>query len=98
MLIVKLFQMPRFKKYVKKLPRHFQQNVLDAVEDVLADPEIGEHKTGDLEGFRVYKFAMGRQLTLMAYKVENDSLFLYQVGPHENFYRNLKRYLREIGG
>ncbi len=90
--------MPRFKRYIKKLPRHFQQVVLDAVEDVLADPEVGELKKGDLEGFRVHKFTMIRQLTLMAYKLENDSLVLYQVGPHENFYRNLKKYLRKIGG
>jgi mRNA-degrading endonuclease RelE of RelBE toxin-antitoxin system len=69
-----VFQIPRFKKYVKKLPRHFQQVILDAVECVIANP-----------------------LTLMAYKVENDSIFLYQVGPHENFYKNLKKYLKEIG-
>jgi mRNA-degrading endonuclease RelE of RelBE toxin-antitoxin system len=95
---MQVFQMPRFKRYIKKLPRHFQQVVLDAVEDVLANPEVAELKKGDLEGFRVHKFIMVRQLTLMAYKLENDSLVLYQVGPHENFYRNLKKYLREIGG
>jgi len=44
--------MPRFKKYVKKLPRHLQQVILDAVEDVLADTEIGELKKGDLEGLK----------------------------------------------
>jgi len=38
------------------------------------------------------------QLTLIAYKVENDSIVLYQVGPHENFYKNLKKYLKETGG
>ena len=59
---------------------------------------VGELKKGDFEGFRVHKFKMVRQLTLMAYKLENDSLVLYQVGPHENFYRNLKKYLKEIGG
>ena len=90
--------MPRFKNYVKKLPRHFQQVILDAVEDVLANPDIGEIKKGDLAGFRVHKFKMVRQLTLLAYKVENDSLVLYQVGPHENLYKNLKKYLKEIGG
>ena len=95
---MKIFQMPRFKRYVKKLPRHFQQVILDAVEDVLANPEGGEHKKGDLAGFRVHKFTMSRQLTLMAYKIENDSLVLYQVGPHENFYKNPKKYLKEIGG
>ena len=93
-----VFQMPRFKKYVKKLPRHFQQVILDAVECVIADPDSGELKKGDLAGFRVYKFNMVRQLILMAYMVENDSIVLYLVGPHENFYRDLKKYLKEIGG
>ena len=63
----------------------------------MADTEVGEIKKGDLKGFRVHRFTMGRQLTLMAYKVENDSLVLYQVGPHENFYKSLKKYLKEIG-
>ena len=95
---MKIFQMPRFKKHVKKLPRHFQQVILDAVEDILANPDAGELKKGDLAGFSVHKFTMGRQLTLMAYKVENDFLVLYQFGPHENFYKNLKKYLKEIRG
>lgn len=90
--------MPRFKRYVKKLPRQFQQIILDMVEEVLADPKLGQLKKGDLEGFRVHKFTMGRQLTLIAYKLENDSIVLYQAGPHENFYKNLKKYLKEIGG
>ena len=89
-----ILQMPRFKSYVKKLPCPFQQIVLDAVEDVVANPEKGELKTGDLKNFRVVKFLMNRQLTLMAYKLENDSLIFYQVGSHENFYRELKKYLK----
>lgn len=92
-----VFQMPRFKKYVKKLPLHLQQVILDAVECVVANPDSGELKKGDLAGFRVYKFNMVRQLILMAYKVENDSVVLYMVGPHENFYKDLKKYLKEIG-
>ena len=59
---MKVFQMTRFKKYVKKLPRHFQQVILDAVENVLTNTEVGEPKKGDLEGIQVYKFTMGRQL------------------------------------
>ena len=90
--------MPRFKKYVEKLPRHLQQVILDAVEDVSADVEAGELKKGDLGEFRVYKFKMARQLILIAYKIENDSIVLYQAGPHENFYKDLKKYLKAIGG
>ena len=75
----------------------FQKIVLDVVEDVVANTKIGESKKGDLENIYVCKFSMGRQLTLMAYRVENDSLVLYQVGPHENFYRDLKKYIKETG-
>jgi len=89
--------MPRFKKYVKKLPRHLQQAILDEVEDVLANPGIGELKKGDLAGFRVHKFTISRQLNLMAYKAESNFLVFYQVGPHENFYKNLKNYLKGMG-
>ena len=95
---MKIFQMPPFKNTVKKLPRPRQQIVLDAVEDILLNPEIGEPKKGDLEGFRVYKFPINRDLTLLAYKMEEDAIILYQVGPHENFYKILKRYLKEIRG
>lgn len=43
-----VFQMPRFKKYVKKLPLHLQQVILDAVECVVANPDSGELKKGDV--------------------------------------------------
>lgn len=89
--------MPRFKNYTKKLARPFQQVVLDAAEEIASNPEIGERKKGDLESFRVYKFMMNRQLTLIAYKLERDSIILYQIGPHENIYSKLKKYVKEIG-
>jgi mRNA-degrading endonuclease RelE of RelBE toxin-antitoxin system len=94
---MKIFQMPRFKAYVKKLNRPFQQVILDAIEDICENPEAGESKTGDLQGIRVHKFMMNRQLTMIAYKLRDDSVILFQAGTHENFYKNLKKYLREIG-
>jgi len=94
---MKALQMPRFRNYVKKLPYQLQQVILDTVEDVLNNPDLGELKKADLEGFRVHKFTMMRQLTLLSYKVENDSIVFYQVGPHENFYKDLKKYLKETG-
>ncbi|QTA85567.1 Toxin-antitoxin system, toxin component ParE-like domain-containing protein [Desulfonema magnum] len=50
-----------------------------------------------MQDFRVYKFKMNRQVILMAYKIQNDSLIFYLAGSHQNFYKNLKKYLREIG-
>ena len=75
----------------------YHESLSNAVENILANPDLGTLKKGDLEGFRVHTFTMVRQLILMAYKVENDAIVLYQVGPHENFYTNLKKYLKETG-
>ena len=44
---------------------------------------------GDLAGVKVYKFRMGALLCLLAYRVlDENTLKLLMVGPHENFYRN----------
>ena len=80
-------------KAVKKL--HANQKVaLDrAVKTIIKDPDIGQSKTGDLSGILVYKFKMLKQLTLLAYTYEDQTitLTLLTLGVHENFYRDLKR-------
>lgn len=39
-----------------------------------------------------YKFPMGQLLCLLAYRVlDENTLKLLMVGPHENFYRDLQR-------
>jgi hypothetical protein len=41
---------------------------------------------------QVYKFRMGALLRLLAYRVlDENTLKLLMVGPHENFYRDFKR-------
>ena len=56
------------------------------------DVSIGEAKVGDLVGISVYKFRMANQLCLLSYRVlDASSIKLLTVGPHENFYRDLKR-------
>lgn len=60
----------------------------------LQNPEIGELKKGDLAGIRVYKFYMGKQLTLLAYQYSEKKLALLSLSSHENFYRDLKSPLR----
>jgi hypothetical protein len=51
-------------------------------------------KVGDLQGIQVYKFKLQRQPVLLAYEVAGSTLYLYAFGSHENFYRDLKRYLQ----
>ena len=83
---------PTFERAVKKLHRQ-QKSVLDEVVRAIANqPGLGEAKLGDLAGVRVYKFRMDNLLCLLAYRVLDEcTIKLLMVGPHENFYRDLKR-------
>jgi len=83
---------PTFERTVKKLHQQQKFALDEAVRVVASQPEIGETKVGDLAGVQVYKFRMGNQLCLLAYRIlDENTLKLLMVGPHENFYRDLKR-------
>ena len=85
-----------FRKFVKKQSRPFQLVIEDEAERILKDPEMGEAKKGDLAGFRVHKFSFHKQQYLIAYKVLKSDLIFYMIDNHENFYRELKRYIKEV--
>ena len=83
---------PTFERTVKKLHGQPKADLDAAVKAVAGDVSIGEAKAGDLVGISVYKFRMVNQLCLLAYRVlDANSIKLLTVGPHENFYRDLKR-------
>lgn len=89
---MRLLITPTFQRTIKKLhPR--QKTVLDeAVRIIASNPDIGETKVGDLAGVQVYKFKMIHQPCLLAYRVvDTQTIKLLMIGPHENFYRNLKQ-------
>ena len=81
-----------FERVVKKLHKQQKLALDEAVRTIVGQPDIGEIKVGDLSGVQVYKFRMGNLLCLLAYRVlDENTLKLLVVGPHENFYRDLKR-------
>ncbi len=83
---------PTFERVVKKLHQQQKAALDEAVRTIADRPEVGETKVGDLAGVQVYKFRMGNLLCLLAYRVVDEhTLKLLMVGPHENFYRDLKR-------
>ena len=90
--ITQVLQTPSFKKTVKKLHANQKQDLDDAIRVLMDEPTIGEQKKGDLSYLRVYKFSMVNQLTLLGYSYEDGSvvLELIALGPHENFYRDVK--------
>jgi hypothetical protein len=98
---------PPFKTFVKKQHKPLRLAIEDAVEDICADPDIGEQKEGDLKGIWVHKITHNRQEYLIAYRPPSDALReaegieielltidFYQAGVHENFYDTLKKYLK----
>lgn len=65
------------------------------VRGILADPLSGAPKVGALKGVRVVKFKVGPQQLLLAYQFDpkRNLMEVLDVGPHENFYRELQKYL-----
>lgn len=84
-----------FRRFVKKQTLPLQLAVRDEVDRIIADPNRGEGKKGDLAGYRVHKFRFHRQEYLIAYKADDEKLLFVMIGTHENFYRDLKNYQRE---
>lgn len=88
-----LQQTRRFARAYKKLHDKVAADVDAATEVVAADPTVGERKKGDLAQLLVYKFRSQSQLYLLGYTLDDAVRLVYleAVGPHENFYRDLKR-------
>ncbi|MEZ5535655.1 MAG: type II toxin-antitoxin system RelE/ParE family toxin [Thiolinea sp.] len=91
--ITEVLQTPTFKKAVKKLHKNQKTDLDAAVRELMEDPLLGEQKKGDLAFLRVYKFNMVKQLTLLGYSYEEDTVILELIalGSHENFYRDVKK-------
>ena len=88
-----LEQTRRFARVYKKLNDNVAADVDAATAEVAKDPSIGERKKGDLADLYVYKFRSQNQLYLLGYTLDEGIRLVYleAVGPHENFYRDLKR-------
>jgi mRNA-degrading endonuclease YafQ of YafQ-DinJ toxin-antitoxin module len=89
---VKIVPTGYFNRAVKRLHPNEKELLDKAVQAIVNDVEIGDLKTGDIAGIRVYKFKLNKALMLLAYRVEAEILYLLEYGSHENFYRDLKRH------
>ena len=81
---------------MKKQTRPFQLVIEDETEKIADTPGTGEAKKGDLAGFKVHKFVFQKIEYLIAYKKRGNEVVFYMIGTHENFYKELKRYMKEI--
>lgn len=89
---MELLLTPTFARQIKKLHKNEKASLDKALQQLMKNPLLGEAKRADLEGIYVLKFIIIRQEWLLAYRfLSNDSLKLLLLGPHENFYRDLKK-------
>ena len=87
-LISRSFQ-NKIKKFGKK-----EKKILDGeIKKIAQNTSIGVEKKGDLRAVFVHKFKIQSNLYLLSYRVKNENLELIMLGPHENYYRDLKNYL-----
>ncbi len=89
---IEVYQSNLFEKQLKKLSEKDLALVEDEIDKVIESPEIGERKKGDLSYLWVHKFKMNGQQVLLGYSWQEEKLELYllSVGPHENFYEDMK--------
>ena len=86
-------QTRRFIRVYKKLTNAtLIADTAAAVVSIANDPDIGERKKGDLGQLWVHKFRSQGQLYLLGYTREDEVRLVYleALGPHENFYRDLR--------
>jgi mRNA-degrading endonuclease RelE of RelBE toxin-antitoxin system len=89
-----IYQSRSFEQKVKKIPKQEKEILDKEIRRIAEDPLIGEEKKGDLRGVFVHKFKLKTTQYLLAYRKVGKDLELIMIGPHENYYRDLKRYLK----
>jgi mRNA-degrading endonuclease RelE of RelBE toxin-antitoxin system len=91
---MKVIQSPSFAKRIKKFKKSQKEQLDDQIRSIIDNPFAGEEKKGDLKGVFVQKFKIDNLQYLLAYRFKKSALELIMIGPHENYYRDLKIYLK----
>ena len=88
-----ILQSRSFERKVKKFSKKQKLQLDEQVKLIAENPTIGTEKKGDLRGIYVHKLKIKTIQCLLAYRFVKEDLELIMIGPHENYYRDLKKYL-----
>ena len=90
--------LPPAARYLKKLKdKRLKDLYQEAIDKIREDYTIGELKTGDLSGVYGYDIFYNKTNYELAYTVEyvgNKIIVVIMAGTRENFYEDLKRYMK----
>jgi len=91
---MKILQSRSFEQKVKKFGTQEKKMLDKQILKIAENPSVGIEKKGDLRGVYVHKFNIRSTQYLLSYRLIRDDLELIMIGPHENYYRDLKNYLK----
>jgi mRNA interferase RelE/StbE len=91
---MKIYQSRTFENKIKKFSIQEKEILDEEIKKIAENPLIGEEKKGDLRGVYVYKFKIKSIQYLLSYRKIKADLELIMIGPHGNYYRDLKGYLK----
>lgn len=91
---MKMNQSRSFESKVKKFTKPQKKKLDNEIKKIIDNPSIGIEKKGDLRGVFIHKFKIHTLQYLLAYRFSKKNLELIMIGPHGNYYRGLKSYLK----
>ncbi len=91
---MKILQSRQFERKLKKFTKQDKKSLDKQIIKIADNPAIGSEKKGDLRGVYIHKFKIKHTQYLLSYRFVEDNLELIMIGPHENYYRDMKSYLK----
>ncbi len=91
---MKIIQSRSFKNKIKWFKRQEKELLDNQIRIIINNPAIGDKKKGELRDIYVHKFKIKNTQYLLSYRFNNKVLELIMIGPHENYYRDLKTLMK----
>ncbi len=91
---MKIIQSRQFERKVKKFTKQEKKSLDKQILKIADNSVIASEKKGDLRGVYIHKFKIKHTQYLLSYRFAEENLELIMIGPHENYYRYLKSYLK----
>lgn len=92
--------LPPAARFIKKLKdKRLKRLFQEAIGKIRVDYTIGEAKTGDLSGvfgYDIYYNKTNYELAYMVEYLEDEIIVIIMAGTRENFYDQLKLYMRKV--
>ena len=92
--------LPKAEKELKKMKdKNLKEKFRQAIIKISENPYIGEPKKGDLSGifgYDVFYNKTNYEISYKIYELENKRVVVILIGTRENFYNELKKYIKDV--